>query len=125
MYVSGFHASNKSPVSHISRTAVRLTPQELAKELGDFLLSPRPGRPPLLDEHRGMVLLSDCYCLFNRARGTALVSPEDLIRACQILTDLKLGLGLKTFPSGVAVLQADRWSEEVRRKGNVGLTILG
>ncbi len=34
-----------------------------------------------LDKHNGAMTLPDVYCLFNRARGTELVSPDDLIKA--------------------------------------------
>ncbi len=30
--------------------------------------------------------LPDVYCLFNRARGTELVSPDDLLAAVQVRT---------------------------------------
>jgi ESCRT-II complex subunit VPS36 len=34
-----------------------------------------------LDKTQGVMTLPDVYCLFNRARGSELVSPEDLIKA--------------------------------------------
>lgn len=40
------------------------------------------------------------------ARGTELISPEDLLDACQLLQSLGLGMALKTFASGVRVIQA-------------------
>ena len=56
----------------------------------------------------GMMSLTDVYCLFNRARGSNLVSPEDLRAACELLgTELQVGLSMRTFPSGVVVLQLD------------------
>ncbi len=34
-----------------------------------------------LDKAQGVMTLPDVYCLFNRARGSELVSPEDLMKA--------------------------------------------
>eukprot|EP00751_Fragilariopsis_kerguelensis_P005767 CAMPEP_0170800832 /NCGR_PEP_ID=MMETSP0733-20121128/28114_1 /TAXON_ID=186038 /ORGANISM="Fragilariopsis kerguelensis, Strain L26-C5" /LENGTH=496 /DNA_ID=CAMNT_0011153307 /DNA_START=146 /DNA_END=1633 /DNA_ORIENTATION=- len=53
----------------------------------------------------GMMSLTDVYCLFNRARGTNLISPEDLREACNLLDNLHIGLNQRIFPSGVTVLQ--------------------
>eukprot|EP00934_Nitzschia_sp_Nitz4_P001922 Nitzschia sp. Nitz4//scaffold313_size41840//30230//31573//NITZ4_007438-RA/size41840-processed-gene-0.13-mRNA-1//-1//CDS//3329547436//1922//frame0 len=73
----------------------------LARQLADFLL-------PKLPSMGGILSLTDVYCLFNRARGTNLVSPEDLRQACDVLTDLRLGISPRTFPSsGVVVIQLD------------------
>lgn len=42
-------------------------------QLADFLRVP-------LERAGGMMTLPDVYCLFNRARGTELVSPDDLLQ---------------------------------------------
>lgn len=55
----------------------------------------------------GIMTLTDVYCLFNRARGTNLISPEDLREACALLGGLNVGLSQRTFPSGVIVVQLD------------------
>jgi ESCRT-II complex subunit VPS36 len=58
----------------------------------------------------GMMSLTDVYCLFNRARGSNLISPEDLLASCSLLGatgGVKVGLSMRTFPSGVVVLQLD------------------
>ena len=60
-----------SPVTR--QTAGALFHQQLALQLADFLA-------PHLEHARGVMTLPDTYCLFNRARGTELVSPEDLIK---------------------------------------------
>lgn len=49
--------------------------------------------------------LTDVYCLYNRARGTHLVSPKDLWKACSIMHQQDLGISLKTLESGTSVLQ--------------------
>ena len=64
---------------------------QLARQLADFL------RPKLKESL--MMTLTDVYCLYNRARGTNLISPEDLLQAVDRLDDLRLGLSARTFPS--------------------------
>jgi ESCRT-II complex subunit VPS36 len=50
--------------------------QELSRQLADFLAAP-------LARAGGVLMLPDVYCLFNRARGSELVSPDDLLQACE------------------------------------------
>jgi ESCRT-II complex subunit VPS36 len=50
--------------------------QELSRQLADFLVGP-------LARAGGVLMLPDVYCLFNRARGSELVSPDDLLQACE------------------------------------------
>lgn len=70
--------------------------QQLARELADLL------RPKL----RGsMMTLTDVYCVYNRARSSRLLSPDDLLRAVAQLETLSVGVVPRTFPSGVRVLQ--------------------
>ncbi|KAI9279850.1 EAP30/Vps36 family-domain-containing protein [Sporodiniella umbellata] len=71
--------------------------QELARELADFLEK--------LLKQDDMKSLTDIYCLFNRARCVALISPEDLFKASQELERLKLPFQLRTFSSGLSVIQ--------------------
>ncbi|CAO3666329.1 unnamed protein product [Rhizopus stolonifer] len=73
--------------------------QELARELTDFL-----GR--LFKQDHDMKSLTDVYCLFNRARGVALISPEDLYKASQEFERLKLPFRLRKFSSGLTVIQS-------------------
>ncbi|KAI9282459.1 EAP30/Vps36 family-domain-containing protein [Umbelopsis sp. AD052] len=79
--------------------------QELARELADFLV-------PILERQGGMKSLADVYCLFNRARGVALISPEDLYKAsCQFDT-LHLPVRLKRYESGLLVIQSLNLSDD-------------
>ncbi|KAG2176999.1 hypothetical protein INT43_007653 [Umbelopsis isabellina] len=79
--------------------------QELARELSDFLV-------PVLDRQGGMKSLADVYCLFNRARGVALISPEDLYKAsCQFST-LNMPICLKRYESGLLVIQSINLSDD-------------
>nr|XP_031834768.1 vacuolar protein-sorting-associated protein 36-like [Nomia melanderi] len=52
-----------------------------------------------------MMTLTDVYCRVNRARGLELLSPEDLLNASRQLAPLGLPIVLRTFDSGVIVLQ--------------------
>ena len=90
----------------------------LARQLADFLL-------PKLPSMGGIITLTDVFCLFNRARGSNLISPEDLLMAANILNDdlPDLGISQKTFDgSGIVVLQlnsrmiveTDEWKDKVQ-----------
>lgn len=61
----------------------------------------------------GMMSLTDVYCRVNRARGLELLSPEDLLNACNMLEKLNLPIRLHTFDSGVKVLQLQSHSDSV------------
>lgn len=74
-----------------------------------------------------MMTLTDVYCRVNRARGLELLSPEDLLHASRQLAPLDLSIILRSFDSGVMVLQvrshddnavADRIVELVRTVDN-------
>lgn len=89
--------------------------QQLARQLADFLSSPpgkRAGARTLLDMFGGMMTLPDVFSVFNRARGTELVSPADLLTTAQLLGPTRLGMSLRRFASGVLVIQADSHSDE-------------
>ena len=49
-----------------------------ALQLADFLAL-------RIDKAGGMMPLPDVYCLFNRARGAELISPDDLLTAAKLL----------------------------------------
>lgn len=73
-----------SPVTKLS--AGREYHQQLARQIGDILLTNNR-----LRRLGGMITLSDVYCIYNRARGTELVSPHDVLEAAQMLNKLKIG----------------------------------
>ena len=84
--------------------------QQLSRQLADFLLVPPPGssRGAPLAVAGGMLSLVDVWCVYNRARGTALVSPEDVRKACELWPKLGVPLVLRSFASGsLAVAGAD------------------
>nr|XP_018679484.1 PREDICTED: vacuolar protein sorting-associated protein 36 isoform X1 [Musa acuminata subsp. malaccensis] len=95
-----------SPVTKESAGA--LYHQQLSRELADFVKLP-------LERAGGMIALVDVYCLFNRARGTALISPDDLLQACTLWEKFDVSpVMLRKFDSGVMVIQSKaRRDEEV------------
>jgi ESCRT-II complex subunit VPS36 len=94
-----------SPVTRDSAGA--LYHQELARQLADWL-------PPVLHKAGGILPLPDVFCIFNRARGSELISPDDLLKACQLWAKLRIPLQCRVFSSGVTVVQSlDRSDDEV------------
>ncbi|KAG0169453.1 Vacuolar protein-sorting-associated protein 36 [Apophysomyces sp. BC1015] len=79
--------------------------QELARELAEFL-----GK--FLGKETSMKSLTDVYCVFNRARGVALVSPDDVYRASLQFEALNLPFRLRQFESGLLVIQSMDMSDE-------------
>uniref|UniRef100_A0A0K0DG51 Vacuolar protein-sorting-associated protein 36 n=1 Tax=Angiostrongylus cantonensis TaxID=6313 RepID=A0A0K0DG51_ANGCA len=72
---------------------------KLGEELCTVLLEP-------LKECGGMMTLPEVYCRVNRARGMELLSPEDLLNACQALSRrVDSPMELHRFATGVIVLQ--------------------
>ncbi len=93
-----------SPVTR--KTAGTAYHDQLARQLSDFFES-------RLGDLGGIVTLPDAFCLFNRARGTEMVSPDDLMNACRLLSRLSLPLVFRTFQnSNVMVLQSQSHSDE-------------
>ena len=70
---------------------------ELAKEVEKFLVT-------VIDKFGGVLALVDIYCMYNRARGTDLISPEDLLIACNKLNTISEKVILRTYASGVKVM---------------------
>jgi hypothetical protein len=58
-----------------------------------------------------VIPLTDLYCIFNRARGTALVSPEDLVQACRRLAPLGLRCRLIQLNDGVQAVASGGYDE--------------
>lgn len=92
-----------SPVT--KETAGAQYHQQLSRQLADFVKLP-------LEKAGGMIALIDVYCLFNRARGTELISPEDLLQACALWEKIDVPVMLRKFDSGVMVIQNKAHSDE-------------
>ena len=64
--------------------------------------------------------LADVYCLFNRARGTELISPDDLLQAASLFSKWGACMSLRQFATGVTVIQSNLHSDN-----EVGACCLG
>ena len=49
--------------------------------------------------------LTDLYCVYNRARGIDLISPNDLLKAVEKLDKMELGIELKVCPPSFTVVK--------------------
>lgn len=83
---------------------------ELSRNLAEFLTDDARG---VLKKAGGIMSLVDLWAMFNRARGgVELVSPNDFEKAVRLWEKLKLPVRLRTFKSGVMVVQSrDRTDE--------------
>ena len=70
----------------------------LARQLSDFISA-----HPTFQQQQ-MMTLTDVYCVYNRARGTDLISPDDCRRACELLGGLGVGMRLQRLEGGVLVV---------------------
>lgn len=78
---------------------------QLAHEIASLLEEP-------VTQNGGNMLLADAFCRINRARGMELLSPEDILNACKMLAKLKLSIKLRSFDSGVLVLQTMSYNDD-------------
>ncbi|KAI5866692.1 Vps36-domain-containing protein [Durotheca rogersii] len=77
---------------------------ELSRNLAEFLTDDARG---VLRKAGGIISLVDLWAMFNRARGgVELVSPNDFEKAARLWGKLKLPVRLRTFKSGVMVVQS-------------------
>ncbi|KAK7417337.1 Vacuolar protein-sorting-associated protein 36 [Neonectria punicea] len=77
---------------------------ELSRNLAEFLTDDSRG---VLKKAGGILTLVDLWAVFNRARGgVELVSPMDFEKAARLWSKLKLPVRLRTFRSGVMVVQS-------------------
>ena len=83
---------------------------KLARHVCDFIY------PKALQDAGGMMTLTDIYCLYNRARGSNMISPEDLLKAVDVMSTLNLPTSKRKFQSGLVVLQESTWSDEQMAK---------
>lgn len=85
----------------------------LARQISDFLKQNKSFS--IQKGGNGIMTLTDVYCLFNRARGANMISPEDLITAVEQMEKIGLGMKVREFDngSGVSVLQETRFDDSV------------
>jgi len=87
--------------------------RELSKQLAEFL-------DKILKREGGMMTLPDVYCIFNRARGTALISPDDLVRACLLFDEIGLPFKLHKLKSGVLLVQGAEYDAKATQERILG-----
>ncbi|KHN97008.1 EAP30 family protein [Metarhizium album ARSEF 1941] len=77
---------------------------ELSRNIAEFLADDSRG---VLKRAGGIITLVDLWAMFNRARGgVELVSPMDFEKAARLWESLRLPVRLRTFRSGVMVVQS-------------------
>ncbi|KAI1264090.1 Vps36-domain-containing protein [Xylariaceae sp. FL1019] len=87
---------------------------ELSRNLAEFLTDDARG---VLRKAGGIMSLVDLWAMFNRARGgVELVSPNDFEKAARLWEKLKLPVRLRTFKSGVMVVQSRDRTDETTTK---------
>jgi len=59
-----------------------------------------------------MMTLTEAFCRVNRGRGMELLSPEDMLKACELMATLSLPVSLKVFDSGVKVLHLSSHNDQ-------------
>ena len=84
---------------------------QLACELEKFL-------DTIIDKFGGVIGLVDLYCMYNRARGTDLISTEDLKISCGKLNQTSAKFMLKSYESGVNTIQSRKLSFQVKTFGD-------
>jgi len=92
-----------SPVTRSSAGAAYHV--QLSRQLADFLST-------LLEKQGGLMMMTEVYYAFNRARGTELISPDDLLRACELFPKLGAPMKLRKFSSGVLVVQSEKFNDK-------------
>jgi len=83
---------------------------ELSRNLAEFLTDDRRG---LLRKEGGIMSLVDLWAVFNRTRnGIELISPLDFEKAAERWDTLRLPIRLRTFKSGLRVVQERSRTDE-------------
>jgi len=72
---------------------------ELSRQLADWIVR------SALPLHKGVMLVTDAFCVFNRARGAQAVSATDFRGACERFAALNLPVALHVYSSGVMVIR--------------------
>lgn len=78
----------------------------LSQQICQMLLDP-------ITEAGGMIAVADAYCRVNRSRGLELLSPEDMLNACQQMSG---PIKLRRFPTGTMVLQLESHDDNIVAK---------
>ena len=94
--------------SHVSKAmSGKKFYRDLATEIERFL-----DKAINSDRFSGVMGLIDLFCMYNRARGTDLVSPEDMNIACAAIDENSQSYCLKTYTkSGIKTIQLRSFNE--------------
>lgn len=91
---------------------------ELSRNLAEFLTDDARA---VLRRAGGIISLVDLWAVFNRARGgVELVSPTDFEKAARLWEELRLPVRLRTFKSGVMVVQSKDRTDDTTIKALLG-----
>lgn len=82
--------------------------RELSRQLADYLIKNKA-----VEVSGGFLTLPDAYCLYNRARGTELASPDDIVAAVSLFPSIGAPFCMKVLASGVKVIQSASYTDEV------------
>lgn len=94
----------------VSSNSESLYITEITRNLAEFLMDDARG---ILSKAGGIISLVDVWAKFNRARGgVELVSPNDFAKAAHQWEILKLPFRLRTFKSGVLVVQSNEHTDQ-------------
>lgn len=88
--------------------------EETARQIAEFLESQQ------ILAKEGAVSLVDLFAMYNRARGISLISPKDLMTACQQFEKLQLPIRLRKYKSGLIVVQEAYRTRQVEIKSILG-----
>ena len=97
--------------------------ERLARQIHSFLQENKKWNA---NDSNGIMTVTDFYCLFNRARGTNFISPDDLLLALDIAnTKLNLGISRRTLPNTDVMVIIDNtlYSENVMEEKVTNLAI--
>lgn len=84
---------------------------QLAREICTFLLKVMDNP----EKRQNIISIDECFGMYNRARGTSLVSPEDFMAAIDNFEGLKLGLEYKKY-GNFSVIQRTDYNPQVVAK---------
>eukprot|EP01017_Pseudomicrothorax_dubius_P025528 TRINITY_DN2768_c0_g1_i1.p1 TRINITY_DN2768_c0_g1~~TRINITY_DN2768_c0_g1_i1.p1 ORF type:complete len:153 (+),score=53.98 TRINITY_DN2768_c0_g1_i1:66-524(+) len=87
---------------------------ELAKQINQLCV-----QTGYLEKNGGMVSLIDVYFYLNKIRGTALISPSDLMMAAQKFQRLGFEMKVTTLEGNVKVIQSTNFNQDADFEKNV------
>ena len=80
---------------------------QLSRQLASFVKE-------AVNRSNGIMPAIDAYCLYSRARGTDLVSPEDFFISASMLPKLGVGVNFRTLGSKVWVFESESFNEKMQ-----------